>query len=155
MVYTWSRRFRQNPNDGDHVGIVTEVRGNAIRVLEGNATGGKTVEIWRDDTYVLGYWRGDFSRLSGAQPPDIVVPQPKPKGALRVDIIDLSNASNTNLVRAPGMVALQRLLGVRADGLGGRDTRAALERAQARAGVDVDGEFGPDSAEAFLAGRGI
>lgn len=86
------------------------------------------------------------------------VPTPKQDNLTGVDsrrvnvkLIDLRDVSP--LVRAPGMKALQKLLDVAEDGLGGNDTRRALGRAQRRANVSRDYIFGPDTAEALLAGR--
>lgn len=83
-------------------------------------------------------------------------PEPAPKPApapkeLNVRLIDLRDVSP--YVTGPGVKPMQRLLGVPADGLGGPGTRAALGAAQRRAHLAVDYIFGPDTAEALLAGK--
>lgn len=84
--------------------------------------------------------------------PRTPAPPARTQRTLTVKLIDLRNASRA-LVRGPGVKPLQRLLGVPADGLGGPGTRAALGRAQQRAGLPVDYIFGPATAEALLAGK--
>ena len=86
-------------------------------------------------------------------PPVLTKPAPKPapQKALNVKLIDLRDVNP--YVTGPGVKPLQRLLGVKADGLGGPGTRAALGAAQKRARVTVDYIFGPDTAEALLAGK--
>ena len=78
--------------------------------------------------------------------------QPAPTTGLNVKTIDLRNA-NKALVKGAGVKPLQRLLGVTADGLAGKSTRAALGNAQKRCGETVDYIFGPATAEALLAGK--
>lgn len=92
-----------------------------------------------------------FEKPAPAPVPAAPTPRPKPAGGLNVKLIDLRDVSP--LVRAPGMKALQRLLGVPADGLGGPGTRAALGAAQRRCGLTIDYVFGPNTAEALLAGK--
>jgi peptidoglycan hydrolase-like protein with peptidoglycan-binding domain len=78
-------------------------------------------------------------------------PAPEPR-RLAVRQIDLRNAHRV-LVRGAGVRPLQRLLDVPDDGLGGRQTADALAAAQKRAGLRADRIFGPDTAEALLAGK--
>jgi len=77
-------------------------------------------------------------------------PAPASKG-LNVKTIDLRDVNP--LVKGAGVKPLQRLLGVTADGLAGKSTRAALGNAQKRCGETVDYIFGPNTAEALLAGK--
>jgi hypothetical protein len=81
-------------------------------------------------------------------------PKPTPAKGLNVQTIDLRNA-NRVLVKGPGVKPLQRLLGVTADGLAGAGTQAALHAFQARVfgAAGADNIFGPQSAEALLAGK--
>lgn len=101
--------------------------------------------------------------LPPAAPVRPTPPAPKPEpvfidltgkqaGSPVVKLIDLRNA-HRRVVRAPGMKALQRLLEVPDDGLGGPLTRKALGNAQRRAGLKVDYVFGPVTASALLAGK--
>jgi hypothetical protein len=81
-------------------------------------------------------------------------PTPTPAKGLNVQTIDLRNAHNVT-VKGPGVKPLQRLLGVTADGLAGRNTRDALHAFQSRVfgAAGADYIFGPQSAEALLAGK--
>jgi peptidoglycan hydrolase-like protein with peptidoglycan-binding domain len=79
-------------------------------------------------------------------------PAPAPPKGLTVQTIDLRNADRVT-VKGPGVKPLQRLLGVTADGLAGRNTKAALHAFQLRAFGHADDIFGPQSAEALLAGK--
>lgn len=88
-------------------------------------------------------------------PPSGGTPTPS-KGRLVVPEINLKDAGNgSRLVTQPALAikAMQRLLGVTADGLAGNDTRRALGDAQARAQLTVDFIWGPDTASALLDGR--
>jgi peptidoglycan hydrolase-like protein with peptidoglycan-binding domain len=78
-------------------------------------------------------------------------PAPAPSKGLNVKLIDLRDVSP--YVTGPNIKPLQRLLGVPADGLAGPGTRAALGAAQRRARLAVDYIFGPNTAEALLAGK--
>jgi len=78
-------------------------------------------------------------------------PKPTATKGLNVKTIDLRDVNP--LVKGAGIKPLQRLLGVTADGLGGSGTRTALGNAQKRCGLPVDYIFGPDTAEALLAGK--
>jgi len=77
--------------------------------------------------------------------------KPAPTTGLNVKTIDLRDVNP--LVKGAGVKPLQRLLGIKADGLGGSGTRTALGNAQKRCGLPVDYIFGPDTAEALLAGK--
>jgi peptidoglycan hydrolase-like protein with peptidoglycan-binding domain len=79
-------------------------------------------------------------------------PAPAPPKGLTVQTIDLRNADRVT-VKGPGVKPLQRLLGVTADGLAGKYTKAALHAFQLRAFGHADDIFGPQSAEALLAGK--
>lgn len=76
--------------------------------------------------------------------------QPPTEGTIAVQTIDLRNADHV-IVRAPGVVPLQRLLGVTADGLAGPHTKWALGEEQRKHGVADDFIFGPLTASALLA----
>lgn len=76
-----------------------------------------------------------------------------PIGGLNVRTIDLRIATSAHPVTsamAPGLIPLQRLLGITADGVGGDHTRWALGDQQRVHGVAVDFIFGPMTASAFL-----
>lgn len=85
------------------------------------------------------------------KPTPLPAPKPAPKG-LTVQTIDLRNADRVT-VKGPGVKPLQRLLGVTADGLAGRNTKAALGAAQVRIFHNADYIFGQQTAEALLAGK--
>ena len=55
--------------------------------------------------------------------------------------------------RGPDVAAIQRALGIAADGAFGRQTRAAVRAFQARNGLEVDGVVGPIT-RAALGGGG-
>ena len=48
-------------------------------------------------------------------------------------------------MRGPEVTAIQRSLGITADGIFGRQTEAAVRRFQSKHGLDTDGIFGPQS----------
>ncbi|MGZ4556085.1 MAG: hypothetical protein ACXVXZ_10145 [Mycobacteriaceae bacterium] len=91
-------------------------------------------------------------------PPVFTKPTPAPKPApvpskgLTVQTIDLRNADRVT-VKGPGVKPLQRLLGITADGLAGKVTKAALGAAQVRIFHKADYIFGQQTAEALLAGK--
>jgi len=106
-----------------------------------------------DEFMALIVGRADTAPSRGEPRPPLVQPaKPAPTTGLNVKTIDLRNA-NKALVKGAGVKPLQRLLGVTADGLGGSGTRTALGNAQKRCGLPVDYIFGPDTAEALLAGK--
>ena len=67
--------------------------------------------------------------------------------------IDLRKASTAHPATGLGIKPLQRLLGIKADGVGGDHTRWALGEQQRVHHLAVDFIFGPASASAFLAGN--
>jgi len=94
--------------------------------------------------------------LPGPPSPIRPVPNPlppAPTGGLIVRTIDLRNASTAHPATGLGIKPLQRLLGIKADGVGGDHTRWALGAQQAVHKLQVDYIFGPASASAFLAGN--
>jgi len=153
--YVWAHR--------DRLGLVHVIWDQTILstrvdhgVIRGMADRGSPTENHKDHDHIL------FNEVPYVAPGRTVPvasrsnPRPAPAPArqegLDVKLIDLRNAEHA-LVKGPGVKPLQRLLGVRADGLGGRDTRTALGAAQKRAGLSVDYIFGPNTAEALLAGK--
>lgn len=79
-------------------------------------------------------------------------PTPPPStGELTVKTIDLRAATATHLITAPGVIPLQRLLGVTPDGQAGAHTKWALGEQQRTHGVAGDFIFGPATASALLA----
>lgn len=92
---------------------------------------------------------------SPAKPP-APTKQPHPStGALHVNVLNFSHVttSTPTWVRGSGVAPLQRLLSIRADGIGGPATRAALHTYQASHALAPDAIFGPATATALLAGR--
>jgi hypothetical protein len=112
-----------------------------------------------DLSVVADYWPGVDPKpapLPGPPSPIRPVPNPVPPapiGGLIVRTIDLRNASSAHPVTGLGIKPLQRLLGIKADGVAGDHTRWALGAQQAVHKLAVDYIFGPASASAFLAGN--
>lgn len=82
-------------------------------------------------------------------------PAPTLTGGIRVNVLDFSHVTtaSTSWVRGPGVIPLQRLLSIRADGLGGPATRATLVTYQRNHSLNPDGVFGIITASSMLAGR--
>jgi peptidoglycan hydrolase-like protein with peptidoglycan-binding domain len=105
-------------------------------------------------------WTKASSSAASDIPPIFTKPAPAPKPVpappkgLTVQTIDLRNADRVT-VKGPGVKPLQRLLGVTVDGLAGRNTKAALHAFQSRVfgAAGADDIFGPQTAEALLAGK--
>ena len=160
-----------------HVGFVEAVHADgSITTIEGNTdvAGGRTggqVMRQRRSQYIAGYGYPAYALEDAAAPVRPLpehTPSPAPAPApttrrLKVDVIDLSRVRRgrpatyvRNMKRQ--VKALQRLLGFTGkdvDGIGGPNTAEELERRQRAARVTGDRQFGPVTAEAFLAGRGI
>lgn len=85
VYYDWDRR-KGNVAYVDHVGIVEKINGDGtFYVLEGN-TSDKLLRKKRDSTYVVGYARPAWHKLSGeAAPPSSPSTPPSTSALLKVD----------------------------------------------------------------------
>lgn len=155
--YVWTHRERLGLIHviWDQTILSTRVEPGTIRAM---ADRGSATENHKDHAHIL-FDEVPYIAPGRTVPVDQVsrtkprTPAPAPTSrSLHVQNIDLRNAGRA-LVRGPGVKPLQRLLGVKADGLGGPSTRASLGAAQKRAGLTVDYIFGPATAEALLAGK--
>ena len=157
----------------DHVGIVVEVVGNTIKVIEGNksdAVGYRTLQ--RDERYIRGFGRPDYARWAAAESqgelvvdPDPVpatdpTPDPSPTPAPGGQVFTVTLRYLRRGDKGEDVRAMQGALIARgcscgrwgADGEFGNDTFAALRAFQHRNKLDMDGELGPSTA-ASLYGR--
>lgn len=162
IFYDWQDTGAgDDQGSSDHVGIVTDVEGSTITVIEGNKSDSVCYRtIQRNGRYIRGYGLPDYARYaSGEGRGEIIVPddpQPEPDGkAFSIDLPYLRKGDRGEAVRAMQGALIARGCSCGkwgTDGDFGNDTYAALRAFQNRNGLVMDGEFGPESA-ASLYGR--
>lgn len=128
----------------DHVGLVADVRGNTITVIEGNksdAVGYRYLEI--NSRYIRGYGVPDYDSIGTA---GVAITSPaytKPTYKYSVKLPLLKPG-----MEDPAIATIQEILAARgyytgdADGIFGELTKRAVMAYQADAGLDTDGEIG-------------
>ena len=174
IFYDWQDTGAgDNTGTADHVGVVVEVDGETITVMEGNC--GKAVatrQLQRDGRYIRGYGLPDYAAAASAinghedqedAPPETEDPQAPvsgpdtpatvtlpalPKGWNYVPLPTLQIGDESEAVRA-----LQYLLRGRGVSVGfwgcdadfGRHTESALGKYQRDRGLECDGIAGPET----------
>lgn len=111
------------------------------------------IALLTDDGRYIGGNQGDELTIASFRVPDVV--RRAPGATLGAAIIDLTNPARLPLLvngdTGPFVTQLQRLLGVEVDGEFGPDTEAAVRAFQAAHGdLEVDGEVGPMTWAALL-----
>lgn len=136
----------------DHVGLVVEVSGNVITVIEGNkadAVGYRYIEV--NSWYIRGYGVPDYDHLGGTAATAPAYTKPTYEYSIRLGLLQ------------PGMAdkqvqTLQEILAARGyyscntDGIFGALTKRAVMAYQADAGLETDGEVGNQTWTALLRG---
>lgn len=138
----------------DHVGLVADVRGNTITVIEGNksdAVGYRYLEI--NSRYIRGYGVPDYDSIGTA---GVAITSPaytKPTYEYTVRLGLLKEGMEDPQVRT-----VQQLLAAKgyepgeADGIMGEATVGAVRAFQENSGLLADGEVGGDTWSALLRG---
>ena len=171
----WDASGHYSPGDivcyggGTHTGIIATDDRVTMTVWEGNTspdsnadgsqTNGGQVALrhrlhspWVNGVIKTSRWLSIATSLPTSHPASHPASYPVPQGGLHVNTIDLSHADNAHIVRGKGVAPLQRLLQIKADGLGGAGTRAALYAYQSAHGLKPDAVFGLITATSLLAG---
>ena len=147
----------------DHVGIVAEVSGDTIVVIEGNKSDSASYRtIRRNARYIRGYGIPDYDRwaaTAGAEPQEgevaVIVDTPATAQECRatalLPLVRYGDKGET--VRAVQGIMIARGCSCGrygADGDFGNDTRAAVLAFQRRNGLTADGIVGPQTWAALL-----
>ena len=136
----------------DHVGIVAEVSGNTIKVIEGNkgeAVAYRSLSI--GGRYIRGYCLPDYKSKATKQPETAKTAAGTTKGTATVKVPILSKGS-----KGEGVKPLQQLLKAQGydpngiDGSFGPGTDSAVRKYQKAKGLAVDGSVGPATWGALL-----
>ena len=153
ILYDWEDSGSgDDQGSSDHVGIVTDVDGSTITVIEGNKSDSVCYRsIQRNGRYIRGYGLPDYAKYaSGEGQGEIIVPddpQPTPTQGIQLPMLRQGDGLNrpSEVVRAA-----QFLLNGRgascgrcgADGEFGTATKSAVLAFQRRNGLDADGVIG-------------
>lgn len=162
VFYDWDDSgVGDNTGSSDHVGLVVDVRGDEITVIEGNksdAVAYRTMQ--RNGRYIRGYAVPDYAAaLRMAEPteepeqeqPKEEAPEPELKGVPTLSRGDKGWA----VVSAQGILIAHRYScgPDGADGDFGYNTMNAVCRFQRAKGLTVDGVIGPQAWAALLLGK--
>lgn len=145
VFYDWDDSGKgDNVGSPDHVGIVTQVTGDSIKVIEGNLN--NRVEyrkLMRDDRFIRGYGLPDYKRIATGYVSD---PEPEEVKSGNPELPMVQKGWTGNTVRAMQIL----LIGYGwpcgkwgADGDFGAETEKALRGYQSANGLDSDGICGP------------
>ena len=163
IFYDWEDSGRGDcRGSSDHVGIVLELNGNLIKVIEGNksdAVGLRDINI--DSRFIRGYGQPDY--LSLAEKETILRPREESAEETAPEVAEMTAAltlpylrrgDSGETVRAAQLLLIGR--GFRcgpwgADGEFGPATYGALYLFQRARGLQIDGVLGPESWRALLA----
>lgn len=153
VFYDWQDSGKgDNTGIPDHVGIVCEVNGNSMQIIEGNidnAVGYRTLQV--NGKYIRGYGLPDYAKKAKTMP--------KPAGgdtAVKTCTPTLPQLSNGD--KGQAVKALQSLLVLRGyklpnygvDGDFGTETQTVLELFQKKQGLTVDGIAGVQTWKALV-----
>lgn len=166
IMYDWNDSGSgDNTGSADHVGVVAQVSGSSLTIIEGNIS--DSVDYRRisvNARFIRGYCLPDYAsaadETADGQPAEIIVSGTDTKSP---SAFDMAAPYGTYLpsplrilrhgMEGPDVAALQCLLEFRgyacgaagADGKMHDDTTSALKRFQTDREIGIDGEFGPES----------
>jgi len=165
LFYDWQDEGSGDCRGGaDHVGIVTAVTGNLLRVIEGNtsdAVGERSVHI--DARFLRGYGQPDYASMAEEEAPaktrdgavGAAISRPSAPAPVSVSLTlpQLSRGSSGEAVRAAQLLLIGR--GCRcgvwgADGDFGAATQGAVQSFQRGRQLAVDGVIGAETWRALL-----
>ena len=155
IFYDWEDSgVGDNRGSSDHVGLVLEVSGNRITVIEGNKSDAVGLrELHIDGRYIRGYGKPDYLSLADGvekhEKTEEAVEESAPlERVCALPLPYLRRGDTGEAVRAAQLLLIGR--GYRcgpwgADGDFGAATYGALYRFQRARGIAVDGVLGPES----------
>lgn len=183
IFYDWQDTgVGDNSGSADHVGLVAEVEGRRIRLIEGNCGDAVCYQVREiDGLYIRGYGLPDYASLAeeGEEDPSTHSGGPAQDdsesgglaqgsnggfsqesgtagaGSCQLTLPLLRQGDRGGCVQAAQALLILRGCGVGADGADGDfgpNTRAAVLRFQAKKGLDRDGIVGPVTWSALLRG---
>lgn len=165
IFYDWEDSGSgDNHGSTDHVGVVTEMVGETITVIEGNKSDSVCYRsIQRDGRCIRGYGCPDYAKYAegGDDPTPEPEPTPEPQPTPTPDYHYHSYQYTIKLHllkrgdHGPQVASMQAQLNAKgfpcaADGWFGDETREALMNFQGTVGIAVDGEYGGESMTALL-----
>lgn len=174
IFYDWQDSGQgDNRGQPDHVGIVLQVDGERLTIIEGNCGNQvATRTIWRDGRNIRGYGLPDYAAAAlvltdpeeePEQPGVIVIPDPEPaetvglpalpEGYCYVPLPVLAIGDESEAVRAAQMLLKGRGFPVGwmgCDGELGDKTQSAIGKFQDDRGLERDGVIGPETWEKLI-----
>ncbi|MBR3474229.1 MAG: peptidoglycan-binding protein [Oscillospiraceae bacterium] len=157
IFYDWQDTgVGDNSGSADHVGLVAEVEGRRIRLIEGNCGDAVCYQVREiDGLYIRGYGLPDYASLADGEDAAEPDAEPEQPAGCSVELPQLQLGDKGSCVQAAQALLILRGCGVGADGADGDfgpNTRAAVLRFQAKKGLDRDGIVGPVTWSALLRG---
>lgn len=169
IAYDWQDNgYGDNMGSSDHVGLVINVSGNIINIIEGNCADSVMYTSRQiNGRYIRGFGLPDYASVADGEdapvveePDEPVVQEPDPTiGTCTVHPPILSIGDRGGYVKAAQTLLIARgydcgnrpLIGTeKADGDFGRATERAVAFFQSAQGLEVDGEIGCDTWTALL-----
>lgn len=149
VFYDWQDSGAgDNKGEADHVGIVVDVNGSVITVVEGNKSDAVGTRILRvNGQYIRGYAVPAYDEQPSEEPTtDPGIPAPQYHGYVYAVLVNLLKPGN----RGPQVWDVQQLLNAhgfecKINGVYDTDTVKAVKAFQKAAGIEQDGEFGGES----------
>lgn len=150
LMYDWDDDGKGDATGWpDHVGIVTDVSGDTITVIEGNknsAVGYRTVKV--NGRYIRGYCLPDYEGRAGADQPKPPVVEPKQRvSRLLKRTSPMMSGEDVKWLQAELKERGYDPRGI--DGKFGEDTANAVRAFQRAAGLTVDGKAGKNTITAL------
>lgn len=155
IFYDWQDTgLGDNSGSADHVGLVAEVEGRRIRLIEGNCGDAVCYQVREvDGLYIRGFGLPDYASLADRE--EEPEPETTPPAGCSVELPQLQLGDKGGCVQAAQSLLILRGCGVGPDGADGGfglNTRAAVLRFQAKKSLDRDGIVGPMTWAALLRG---
>lgn len=159
LFYDWQDTgLGDNGGSADHVGLVAEVKGRRIRLIEGNCGDAVCYQVREADSlFIRGYGLPDYASLADGEkePEHEAEPETAPSAGCSVELPQLRLGDKGGCVQAAQSLLILRGCDVGPDGADGdfgRNTRAAVLCFQGKKGLDRDGIVGPMTWAALLRG---